>query len=224
MPDPTDNGDHDSHRQPVGTIQLTTIGTFTEAAQPANHWTVTWNPATHEVTATRTTRARSSATVDIVKTLARLPTVGYIDDLLDIIKRARAATATTEHTVTFDDLSHWLTRLDRALADTTTAITLADTIIDDDAFYLDYGHSCGTFDPNDHNYTAPELWHDLADNAAQARDQLQRLATELHDNGNLASAAAEAKELATTAIAMHIALQAAYSTTHWATPGPPSKR
>ena len=224
MPNPSDNGHPDDHRDPGGTVSPTTIGIFTDAARPAGQWTVTWDPATHEVTATRSTRTVGEPGAE-ERTLARVPAVAYVNDLIEIIRRSPRIRRADE-AVSFDDLAHWLTRLDHALADTSTATVLADTIISNDAFYIDYGHVCGNFDPTDPTYTSPELWGDLNHSATHADQLLHQLAAELHDNGNLAAAAAQANELAIIALAMHIALQEAYSTTHWraAAQSPTSER
>lgn len=210
-------------RDPSRPGEITTrIGNFADVGRPGCQWTVTWNRDGGEVVAARRATPAVAGPPLEVRTLARVPTVDYVHDILNSLTTSRAAPG-ADQPVSFERLARRLAQLNLALWDTPSTHGTG-TLTDDDPFYLDYGHTYGNFDASDCRFIARELWDDLEDNAASAGDLLQGLIAEFRNDGSLASATSHALELVATTIAIYIALQEAYRTAHQTSPGPQTGR
>jgi hypothetical protein len=202
--DPTDTG-------------MVVIGEFGAAGGSAT-WTVVWRNDTGEVYARPHSPPGARSRRDPDRLLGRVPTVDYVNDIVEEITRSRGATDWRRHSGV-DELARWLRMVASAL-DATTASAASALAEGDNAYYLDYGHTRRDVDRSTTQLMGRELWEDLDVTAANASRTLSELTETLHGNGNIAQAAAASLKLLELAVGLHVALSEAYEVAHRERPGP----
>jgi hypothetical protein len=220
MPDHAANRDHGA-RPPAkaparpGATEVP-LGQF-GSVHDGGLWEVTWAPDTGAVQAWQTPSARTPSTTECARLLGSVHTVDYVRDTIDAITRTHGSDRwRSTHGV--EELSRWL-RMLRAAIDGEAWRWPAPVHEDLRAYYLDYGHTRDLVDPTDLKLAASELWEDLDDLAAQARDIVRDLLESLDDDGTLARAARAAQDLVEVATALHLALNDGYHVAHHRSPG-----
>jgi hypothetical protein len=208
------NGDDGKNAVDTGIVVIGEFG----AAGASAPWTVVWRNDTGEVYARPNSSLGPQSRRDPDRLLGRVPTVDYVNDIVEVITRSRGATDWKAHSGV-DELARWLRMVTSAL-DATTASAASALAEGDNAYYLDYGHIRSDVDRSTTELMGRELWEDLDDTAANASRTLSELTEILRGTGNLAQAAAASLRLLELAVGLHVALSEAYEVAHRELPGP----
>jgi hypothetical protein len=180
-------------------------------------WELAWAPDTGAVQAREISAGYPSSTAGGKRFLGRVPTVDYVRDLITAITRTHGGDG-WRSTHGIDELTRWLRMLGAAL-DGEVWTWPAPLHQDLSAYYLDYDHTRDLIDSTDLELAARELWEDVDELSAQARDTARVLMEGLSAGGTLAQAARAAQELVDVAIALHLVLNDAYHVAHQRFPG-----